>query len=362
MPTSPKDKPVLLSDLTGDLLWPRLLSVVPLSLGINRLFASFIAVVLCALIARVPLAWEDNRSLADLWWQQMPAIREADDTLPVIAPLLRFIADPALTSLRLLHDHPGALATAVPMVLFSALFAACVSHSAAMSFGRRTPVGFAPSFAAAIRSYPAVVVAMGWPFAVVGVIGLLIASVGFVFLTWDFGRTVGGILFGLPLLISALAVLLLGAWIVAWPLLVPAAMCEAGPSGSAGDGLDATQRVLAYVYNSPLRLGVYAGICALQVVVARIAYSTLMIATADFARWSSSWFVARESADAFYANPETIATKGVMFWVSAMQVLGAAFLFSLVVCSGTAVYLLIRRLCDGQDESEIPCVQPRSDD
>lgn len=362
MPTSPKDKPVLLSDLTGDLLWPRLLSVVPLSLGLNRLFASFIAVVLCALIARVPLSWEENRSLADLWRQQMPVLRETDDTLPVISPLLRHIADPALTCLRLLRDHPGALVTAIPMVLFAALFAACVSHSAAMSFGRRTPVGFAPSFAAAIRGYPAVVVAVGWPFAVVGVIGLLIASVGFVFLTWDFGRTIGGIFFGLPLLVSALAVLLLGAWIVAWPLLVPAAMCEAGPTGSAGDGLDATQRVLAYVYNSPLRLGVYCGLCAVQIIVAQVAYSALMNATAEFARWTSSWFVSRESADAFYTGSETVAIKGVIFWVSAMQVLGGAFLFSLVVCSGTAVYLLIRRLCDGQDESELPSVQAQGDE
>jgi len=354
MANAPTQRPVVLSDLTADLLWPRLLSVVPLSLGLSRLFASFVGVVLCAAMMKIPLSWEEGRSLAELWRAQPYGRGVKNAEVPFVSELIRTIADPALAGLSLLREHPWAMATAIPTLIFASLFAATVARSAAMSFGKRTPVGFAASFAGAVRSFPAVVIGVMWPLVVVGVILLGLSVAGATLWTWGIGQMVGGVGYGLALLFSGLAMVLLGAWVVAWPLLVPAAVCEGGASPSAGDGLDATQRVLAYVYNAPLRLLLYASLCIIQVIAAVIVFEVLREATIVFARWSSTMWVQEEAIRQVFDIEGTFANKAVAFWITMLDVARAALVFSLVVCGGTATYLLIRRCCDGQDESELP--------
>jgi hypothetical protein len=173
----------------------------------------------------------------------------------------------------------------------------------------------------------------------------------------------GGVAYGLALVLGFLITFLLLGYAVGYALLVPAIACE------NCDGADAVQRAYAYTVTRPLHLLVYwfvaiVGLTLGFLLVSLVAALTLNLAADlvssttdnpamsitggygvfdlshqrlhDTGRWHSTW-----------------AAEAIQFWQSVVVCLVWAWVLAYCFCAATVVYLLMRRLCDGQEIDDI---------
>jgi hypothetical protein len=174
----------------------------------------------------------------------------------------------------------------------------------------------------------------------------------------------GGILYGIALLIGFGVVFLLVGYGVGFSLLVPAVACE------NCDAADAQQRAYAYVLSRPLHLAGYAivamaGLALGFVVVSLFAGTVLNVTGGLVGAWTGN--PAMAAAQGFSPpfdltpDPATIPFRWdtkwssglVSFWQTIVIGLVAAYVFSYYFAASACVYLLMRRACDGQETTEI---------
>jgi hypothetical protein len=173
----------------------------------------------------------------------------------------------------------------------------------------------------------------------------------------------GGVAYGLALVVGFLITFLLLGYAVGFSLLVPAVAAE------SCDGADAVQRAYAYAVTRPLHLIVYLvvaifGLAIGFVLVTLVARMTLNLTAElfgalsdnpalnvtggyegfdfshrplrDTGRWHSNW-----------------AADAIQFWQSVVVCLVGAWVLAYHFSASTVVYLLVRRLCDGQEIDDI---------
>ena len=176
---------------------------------------------------------------------------------------------------------------------------------------------------------------------------------------------VGGLLYGLAILVGFLLAFILIGYAIGLPLLLPAVACE------NCDPADAFQRSYAYVLNRPVHLLGYVIVAAFglalgYVVVATFATTALNL-TGGLVRVIGGSSGALSAAGGFGvfdlvpAAPSTVeaawhdrmAGAGVAFWQGVVVQLVGAYLVSYAFTSATLIYLQMRRLCDGQDPRDI---------
>jgi len=201
---------------------------------------------------------------------------------------------------------------------------------------------------------------------VIGVIALVLAVGGWVSFNVVPGlELVGGLVFGLGLMLGLVAVVLLVLLVLAWPMLVPAAVCE------GTDAIDAAGRALAYAIAKPARLVLYllvAGfVCTAAGVIAMALANGAVAFTEGVAGvWVSSQGVAELTgsyppgvaldAEGNVLEVGALATASarmVGFWGSFLRVVAASYIISMVLTAGTMVYLFMRQVCDGQHYAEL---------
>ncbi|MBT8487144.1 MAG: hypothetical protein HKO59_14330 [Phycisphaerales bacterium] len=193
------------------------------------------------------------------------------------------------------------------------------------------------------------------------VAGVLIA-LGVMLLPWL--DVLGGILYGLALLLGFVLAFLLLGYGAAAPLLLPAIACE------NCDAADAQQRAYAYLLSRPLHLLGYglvaiAGLALGYVVIGLVASALLNltagllgVVTDNTALAAAGGFSIFELSPAdtpvdHATGHSAFAAAAIGFWQRVVVDLAAAYVISYVFTSTTIVYLLMRRVCDGQDVEEI---------
>jgi hypothetical protein len=146
-------------------------------------------------------------------------------------------------------------------------------------------------------------------------------------------------------------------------LLIPAVAVE-----NAGPG-DALQRALAYLLGRPLHFAGYtllalAGLAAGYIVVALVAVTTLNITAATTAAFppnsaitSAGGFdifdLAPTQADVHPALHSDAAGFLVSLWQTLIVAAVIGYVFSYAFTSSTIIYLLMRRVVDGQDPADV---------
>ena len=191
---------------------------------------------------------------------------------------------------------------------------------------------------------------------------LLLVGGFFLMLPWL--DVLGGLLYGVALLLGFGVVFLLAGYAAGFSLLVPAVACE------NCDAADAQQRAYAYVLSHPLHLLGYGfvGITGLAVgfvvaslfavAVLNVTGALLDAATANAAVDVSYGFALfdlaprRTAALPLQLHSEWSAGL-VMLWQTVVVCLVAGYVFSYYFSASMVVYMLMRRVCDGQELDEI---------
>lgn len=177
-------------------------------------------------------------------------------------------------------------------------------------------------------------------------------------------RRAGGLLYGVALLLGFGVVFLLAGYAAGFSLLVPAVACE------NCDAADAQQRAYAYALSHPLHLLGYGLVAIVGLAVGFVLASLFAVAVLNL---TGALVGAAEGADAvdvsygfalFDLAPRRTAaiplqlhsewsSSLVMFWQTVIVSLVAGYVFSNYFSASTTVYLLMRRVCDGQELDEI---------
>lgn len=175
---------------------------------------------------------------------------------------------------------------------------------------------------------------------------------------------VGGLLYGIGILLGFVIAFLLLGYAAGFSLLVPAVACENCDPG------DAMQRSFAYVINRPLHLLFYAALAILglvigYLVVAFIAAMMLNLTAALVGALHDHPAVSQTGGYTAFdltreANPivfeswhGTLTGWFVYVWETIVVCLVGSYVIAYYYSASTIIYLLMRRAADGQDIEEI---------
>jgi hypothetical protein len=321
-------EPALASDILGSLLWPRILQGPVLGARPGRWGLGALAALLVVLILNCPMPWppfESAGAAASSLWNDSAYLTSTSDR---VASLARFVAT----------VRPATFLVAFTLALAAlSLVGTAISRLAAQEFAHGTMLGWVDGAAFAREKWWATLVASAGP--ILAAVGLWAAMS---LAGWLLDRpgalgTIGALLYPCFLIGAIIIAIIAFAQVVGWIMLPAAIACE------GTDGIDAIQRVYAYVLGSPLRSIAYR---LLGLLVAAIAIAFV---------WAAGWCI---SAVAGACLPSVGLDPGparwlMELWLSLLNLVLLGYAISTLFSTATVVYLVLRRAIDGQDESEI---------
>lgn len=344
------------------LVWPRLLHAAGLALRPARIGLGVFALVAVGLIDRLPTLWnKDGAGVLAAWAQRVPeqagrvragivsgdvgAIGAGLGDLFVRTPRSLFAAAPLSTAVILLLALP-----------VWGMFVLAISRSAATEAGGSERLGWSDALGFARSRWLSGFGVLVTPWVVVYGAILVLAALGWALLNWPWLQVVGGALFVFALPLGLLGVvamlgLLLGGW-----MLVPAVACE------GSDAIDALQRVYAYTIAKPARIAAYVLILAVAGVLCIGAAEVVGRLVSEFTFRAATLWVheplagmmrGEGTADEAATWSREAAAASVRFWTRVPLLLLAGYAVSYLCCAGTMLYLVVRRVCDGQDMGEL---------
>jgi len=272
---------------------------------------------------------------------------------------------------RAFFDTPRALLTHYPLsggavallfiVIFSLAGAAICRGAACEAAGEVSPGG-TESLAFAVPRWRRAAAPFFILAVVIGALAFGLAAAGGVLLSVPGLNVVGALLWGLFLIGGLVLVALCVGAAVAGPMFIPAIAVE------STDAVDAIQRAYAYVLGTPGRMILYAATLLAQ---GAVAYAVVGWIAATAMNWTgalaAAWAgpltpVAGEVEALRFTLPErTLGLSGVDIvagelvevWDRVLMAALAGFVISFFFCASTMLYLLLRRINDGQDVEEI---------
>lgn len=359
--------------MAEQLLWVRLLRVPAFALRPQRVGFSVFLVALVGLIGRLRMPWRDAEEMPFLdavvgaklegfaqVWRGVTglhggAVGSGFAAILIDAPTLAVTRYPV-----------ESVVLGVPMVIVWAVLGGAVCRSVACEVSLEMTLPWTRQLGFGLRRWRTLVGTAVLPGVLIGVVALVLAAGGAVLFNGVPGlELVGGVLYGVGLLLSLAATVLVGVVLLGWPLLLPAAACE------GTDAIDAAGRVLAYVIARPVRLIVYLLIGGLVATLATGVAIGLVEGAIGFARaMAGMWVSAEGAAELTGAYPMAARLNDagelwevgglaeasswlVGFWGSCLRLVAVGYAVSCVLTAGTMVYLFLRQVCDGQHYAEL---------
>ena len=163
---------------------------------------------------------------------------------------------------------------------------------------------------------------------------------------------VGAVLYLIGLILSVLIACILTLHLLTLPLSISALAIE------GTDGFDALQRAYAYLIARPIRLAIYTLILiilgtTITTIVATLAGWSINIADSLLSTLTNDAGRRILTGSTEMAATEPLAHRIITLSRSTLELIVAGYAMSLIFCSSTMAYLCIRRVCDGQDTTEI---------
>ncbi|MBL8765111.1 MAG: hypothetical protein JNM07_12670 [Phycisphaerae bacterium] len=358
-----------LRDLTSELVWPALFRAVPLALQPSRVIVSFLFVAFTgSWLTLVGSVTGAGSSVAHAWsrarepwlhaWGAAPTALSQPDWMRTAGAAIweLFVGVPVM----MIREEPLAVLLAAPVLalLWCVAGAALARMSAEdMAKGILTPWPRGVAFGLArARSSLGALLAMPM---VVWLIVAVLAAGGWVLLRWPVLNLGGGVLYGLTLAGGLLAATVGTAFVLTHAMLIPAVSCE------GTDAMDAVQRCFAYLVNRPGRLVAYALVLLAQGVLLHAALSWIVGGGAYLAAAAAGAWAGPRGSEA--ADPLRLlvtnapAAEGTFAattwlthaWTTALAMVFMSVLVSFYHAAGTVLYLLMRRVNDGQEPSDL---------
>jgi hypothetical protein len=232
----------------------------------------------------------------------------------------------------------------------------CRLEAVAKASHDREPLG--PAMAMVISRWTAFFGALVMPLVLAGVLAFILLVFGLLFFSLPVMDVLGGLFYGVALVLGLSVSLLLLGFAVSCPLLLPAVATE------NCDGPDAMHRAIAYVVACPLRWLLYLftillGLAMGLLLVLTVSELTVYVTGSLVNQWASGESLSYATAamngtDSTDAALHTQWAGGlVAFWMGLVQWVVAGWSLAYVMSASTRAYLLLRLTCDGQDEREI---------
>ncbi len=344
-------KPITLSDLTEELLWPHLFRAVPLALRPERLGLAFFTLVVLGMLGRIvaPAPGSPVR-LTQVMHNFAQSVQAHSVEGCVSAYTTVFLG----ISWDQIEARPWvSAAVAVPAVLVLILGVGAISRMAACEFAQSVMVPWTRGLAFSISKLASMAGAVVGPLLVAALMLVIVALGGGALFNWSGSAVIGALLYPIALVLGAVAVLLMLGFALGNPMLVPAVTCE------GTDAIDAAQRAYAYVVGRPLRLLVYMAILFAVLIVGVTLLEILVFRTIEVTRAAAASLAGESAARALSGPGDEVpgawgwAERIVTFWTMIPRMLVGAFILSYGACASTILYLLMRKLNDGQDTSEV---------
>jgi len=344
-------KPITLSDLTDELLWPRLFRAVPLALRPERLGVAFFTLVILGLLGRIVA----------------PQRAIPEPVLPAIGLLgqavwARNVHDFVSAELRVLFGVTWSDVTARPWVTVGVAIPAifvlvigigAIARMSACEFAQSVVVSWTRGLAFSITKCLSMVGAVIGPPLLAALLLGIVALAGGALFNWSVSAVLGALIYPVALVFGAMAVLLLLGYALGHTLLVPAVACE------GTDAIDAAQRAYAYVVGRPLRLVAYLLILFGVLVVAATVLDVVASRTIELTARAGAALAgpaAKQALGLADGTPEgawSWVGRIVSFWSAFPRMIVGAFVLSYGASASSVLYLLLRKLNDGQDPSEV---------
>lgn len=354
---SRRDGTVQLADWWEDLLWPKVLSAAALGLRPARIGLALFGMVLgFALLAL--------GSQFDKWiGSQGVALPGELATAGGCGTLLWhwFVHVPHVCLTR---SPATAIIFVVAILPMWLVVIGAISRMTAVEFSKGDFLTWTEALSFSLARMRSLVGAVLGPLVVIWAIALTLAVGGWLLLHWPWVNLVGGILYGLAIVLGIAASLIAIAYLLGHCLLVPAVACE------GSDAIDAVQRAYAYTLDRPVRLIVYSAISTLglafvMTVVIAVVGGGIGIAYLGTGAWAGEkgqqailhgTNAALPFATFFDAKPEASFAR-VSWLIRLWTMIPVYAVFACFVSCGmactTVVYLCLRRVCDGQDTAEL---------
>ncbi len=355
-------------DLSGSLIWPGLLRAAGLALRPARMTFAFVLVLTLAVLVVAADAWvlrgqgdgSAVRGFGAIIKDQLTVVGGRLDAGKGAEGLWALILLPIL----LFREHAGVtMLLALPVAAAGAVFGGTIGRTAATEFGRRERTAWMDALVLSMRKWWTQSLAVLLPLVLIGVVAAALALLGRLLLGSSATGWVGGLLFGGGIVVGVFIVLALGVVVLALPMLVPAVLIE------GTDSIDAVQRSAAYVVAHPLRYVLYAAVLFVQLLVmigvlAAIVQGACMVTGTLAAMFLEESFADVVRQAAVFGTVPTVdagefpawqqrAAGMIVFWRGLFQVVPAVYAVSYFYTAGSALYLSMRRLCDGQDPGEL---------
>ena len=355
----------MLSDLTDDLLWPKLFQAPALALAPSRILTGSICVFLLATIVQVLFSFAPDGTTQAPNTGFFPQLVAISDRLDLIIQSLVesiFSLDPialtqsiwlAVLTIRdmIMHSPMISLLIGVPMITILAIAGGTISRSTAIEFaqGRYAPRDDTLHFT--LKRTRQFVGALVGPLVLCALLFLIIALDGLL-LSTPIIDIVGALLYSVGLAMGILATILLCLHVLALPLIIPALAIE------GTDAFDAIQRSYAYVINKPLRYIAYGAILLILGVISTGIFTLIAQGSVAMTDWAAQLIANPSTAQALNGQGDLGATKNITFsiisvWKAFIEIAVSGYIISLFFTSSSLLYLFVRRICDGQDTSEI---------
>ena len=197
------------------------------------------------------------------------------------------------------------------------------------------------------------------PAMLVAIFSMFLIISGFLLLSIPILNLLGGVLYGLALLIGLLIALIAIFYVATFPMLIPAVMVE-----NCG-GSESVQRSFAYLISRTLQYFVYVIMLIVVMILGYLIVKIIATLTLDLTAnlfgtlaLNSSLY----SAGALQENGipavglvwyENIAGALVSCWETLIHDCMIGWIFSGFFSTGTMLYLLMRNACDGQSTRDI---------
>jgi hypothetical protein len=347
---------VMLSDLTEELIWPRVLRAPALAIAPNRLVSGCIAVFLVTLILN---AYNWLRSLGDSPQDPItPAITDRFnaimDSVVSLDPGL-FAAEVVLsaTAIRdsVLNNFWLSILLGLPVLIVLALVGGSISRSVAFEFAQGRFASREETVHFTLKRSRQHIGALIAPIAFSTIIFFII-SLGGILLSFPVLDLLGAILYPIALIFGAIATIVLILHVVSAPMINPALSIE------GTDAFDAIQRCYAYVIGRPIRYFSYVILLSLVGVLAGTVFAMLTGLAQEMTDWSLNFIFSHATESALSGEGELGATKSfanatIEAFRGVLRIIVAGYAVSLFYTCGTLLYLAIRRICDGQGITEI---------
>lgn len=352
--------PVTLAELTAGLVWPRLFRSFVLSVRPSRVALGTLTVLAMWGLALL-IGWLSEPASPSGKRPQGIGERVMLDIADGVAGMAagavsldtRGVKDSfelARTALTIHADRWGLLAVTLLVLLPVWLVGgAAISRGAALEVAGDVEAGMGRCLVFGVRRMGTLMRAVLLPVVIAAAVSLILKAAGWALFSLPGLSMVGALLYPLALLAGLFATLVWLGFIFGKALLVPAIAVE-----NAG-AMDAVQRAYSYVLGRPGRTVAYMAVlaaigCVGLVFIAWLVKSSHTVADVALSAWLSP---EREAVVMKPGDGQSLTSGTLWMWGRLLVFVVAGWATSFYFTGSTLLYLLLRRVLDEQDISEV---------